>query len=185
MALQDIFQTVLHQARQTAESVQKDAEKEKEVLNEESAAAAKEGSKLLDERKEQALERLNLETNAMASRKVKIAHLNAKNAVIKVAMDKFYDHLVNLPEAEYKKVLTTVVGSLSLSGKGKAIAPKNRTTVTATVLPSGYEVVAGDVAGGLLIEDDGAVIDSSFKNLIFSEFKADLESFFAGELDLF
>ena len=68
---------------------------------------------------------------------------------------------------------------------GKVLAPVNRVEVTKKYVPSDFEVSSSDkVEGGFIFQSGRMEVDNSFRNLILSEYRSDLTTYFAEQLKL-
>lgn len=183
MALQDILQKILEEATSEIKALDDTLTEDKKQFRIEADKETALALELIAGKKADALASVETKTNAVARRDVKTAIQQARRNVISSAMEQFHNHLVALPDAEYQKVLEKLMDSLS--GEGTLFVPKARVELTKKVAPKGFSVeVSEDISGGFLAKLPKAEVDCSFYSLVFSEFKNEIESFFAQKLNL-
>lgn len=183
MALQDILQKILDEASAEVVRIEEETRNEEQVLEAESAETLASEQAELVEKQTTAAETLERKTSTMARRETKKQILAAKHAVISNALDKFVAHLENLKDDAYGKLIEKLCSQLT--GTGKLLAPKKRVAITKKFAPKGFDVVECDtVTGGFLVKLPTAEIDNSFTNLVHSEFRNEVEEFFAQKLNL-
>jgi vacuolar-type H+-ATPase subunit E/Vma4 len=184
MALKDILQKILDEASVEVSRIEDELKDEKKKLDAESKELEVQEMKLVDEKKSSALESLDRKTAAMARRETKKLLLSAKHTVMTAALEKFHEHLCELDDGAYGKILEKLFAKVS-DVDGKILAPKNRVDITKKFAPSGADVVADDsVVGGFVMQSATAEVDNSFQNLVYSEFRNEVEIFFAQKLGL-
>jgi vacuolar-type H+-ATPase subunit E/Vma4 len=183
MALQDILQKILDEAVNEVKILDDELLEEKKQLKVESGKETAAVLATLAEKKEDALRAVVVKTNAIARRDVKTRIQQARRNVISVAMEKFHEHLVKLPDANYQQIVEKLIAPLT--GKGILLVPKARVEITKKIAPKGFTVEASDdIEGGFLAKLSSAEVDCSFRSLVFSEFRNEVESFFAQKLNL-
>ncbi|PID70353.1 hypothetical protein CSB37_03130 [bacterium DOLZORAL124_38_8] len=182
MALQDILKKVLEEASKKVSAIELETKEEISLIQSQIEALEKEE---LDALKEEHAARLlsvkeNSETNSR--RKQKQIELAAKCSVLESALDSFYAYLVELSDNEYESILKVLASGIE--GSGKVLVPANRLAVTKNVL-NGFEIEeSSDIKGGFIFKGDSLSVDNSFKNIVYSEYKTAIESFFAPKLGL-
>lgn len=183
MALQDILQKILDEAGNEIKKLDDELIEDKKQIKVEADKKTAASLEALAEKKAEALVSIETKTNAMARRDVKSGIQQSRRTVISEAMGKFHEHLVALPDAEYQQVLEKLVAPLT--GEGTLFVPKARIDLTKKIAPKGFSVEASaDVAGGFLAKLPTAEVDCSFYSLVFSEYRNEIESFFAQKLNL-
>jgi len=184
MALQDILQKILDEAAAEVVRIEDETRNEEQVLEAESVEILAREQAALEAKEAAALKTVERKTSTMARREIKKQILAAKHAVISDALDKFVAHLENLGDDAYGKFIEKLCEGLA-GGTGKLLAPKARVAVTKKFAPKGFDVVESDtVTGGFLAQLPTAEIDNSFTNLVRSEFRNEIEEFFAQKLKL-
>lgn len=183
MALQDILQKILDEAAVEAKKIDDSLAVEKKELKSE---ADKQTAELLEEqasKKADALNSIEAKTNAMARRDAKSRQQEARRNVITEAMEKFLEHLVALSDDQYAQVLEKLFAPIT--GEGTVFVPKARVAVTKKVAPKSFSVEeTEDIKGGFIAKMANAEVDCSFESLVFSEYRNEIESFFAQKLNL-
>jgi vacuolar-type H+-ATPase subunit E/Vma4 len=183
MALQDILQKILEEAESEIKALDEALVEEKKQLHVEAEKEAALALNSIAQKKADALASVEKKTNAIARRDVKTVIQQARRSVISSAMEQFHDHLVSLPDAQYQAVLEKLIAPLS--GEGVLFVPKARMELTKKLAPKNFTVEVSDaVAGGFLAKLPKAEVDCSFHSLVFSEFRNEIESFFAQKLNL-
>lgn len=183
MALQDILQKILEEVASEIKALDEALEKEKKQLRTEADKNTTLALEAIAKKKADALSSIEKKTNAVARRDVKTLLQQARRSVISKAMEQFHAHLVALPDAEYQKVLEKLMAPLS--GEGTLFVPKNRLDLTKKVAPTTFSIeISDNIEGGFLAKLPKSEIDCSFKSLVFSEFRNEIESFFAQKLNL-
>ncbi len=183
MALQDILQKILDEAAVEVKNINTALEDEKKQLKLEIDKQTALQQEDLEKKKNEALTAIETKTNAMARRDVKSLQQEARRKVITTAMEKFLTHLIELPAAEYQLILEKLM--IPLSGEGVLLVPSSRVEITKKVAPKGFTVEASqDISGGFLAKLPTAEVDCSFRGIVFSEFRNEVESFFAQKLNL-
>lgn len=185
MALTDIIQTLLEQAQQNAAKITAQIETDKKNIKAQYDADEKTVMAEIDAKKTDGQVRLNRETQALVAKEKRKFALDAKSRIMKKSLELFYESLVNLSDADYKTLLSALIAHMQLRGTGVVYAPAKRLALTSEVLPSGFQAQASDeLTGGIIIEQGKAQIDARFKNLVYSQFKTEIEAFFAQKLNL-
>ena len=183
MALQDILQKILDEAAAEVKNIEASTIEDKKQLKSE---ADEQTATLLDElkaKKAEALGSIEAKTNAMARRDAKSRLQEARRNVITMAMEKFLEHLVALPNDQYSQVLEKLFAPIS--GQGTIYAPKAHMAVTKKAAPKGFSVQeTEDIKGGFIIKFANSEVDCSFESIVFSEYRNEIESFFAQKLNL-
>jgi len=135
-------------------------------------------------KKNSARKTLDQKTAAMARRETKKQLLEAKHVVITTALKKLYEHLCKLDDAEYGKILEKLFAKIS-NTEGKLLVPKNRATITSKFAPKNLEIVEdSSISGGFVLQSKTTEVDNSFQNLVYSEFRNEVEISFAQKLGL-
>ncbi|MCF7846633.1 MAG: V-type ATP synthase subunit E [Candidatus Gracilibacteria bacterium] len=184
MALQDILHKILDEAAEEVKRIEQETQNEKKTLEQESKAQEVQEKKEVEARKVSAIESLERKTEAMARREAKKQLLGAKHRIITTAMEKFHSHFCGLKEDAYGEILKQLFAKVE-NKKGIVLAPKDRVELTKKHAPSALEVRADDaVKGGFVVQYGTSEVDNSFHNLVYSEFRNDVETFFAQKLGL-
>ena len=185
MALTDIIQQLLEKAQHEAENIASQTQTLKNEIKSTYEAEKKNILAEIDEKKNLDQARITRETNATISKEKRKHTLAAKSKIMKQSLEFFYNSLINLNDKDYKELMQTLVTQMNLSGSGIFHVPSKRIAVTSEFVPKGFQVQASDeLKGGAMIQQGNAHIDVRFFNLVYSEFKTEIESFFAKKLDL-
>lgn len=183
MALQDILQKILEEVTSEIKTLDTALLEEKKQLRKESDKKTTLSLAAIAQKKSDALSSIEKKTNAVARRDVKTKLQQTRRSIISTAMEQFHDHLVALPDAQYQEILEKLIKPLS--GGGVLFVPKKRIEITKKVAPKGFSVETSEnIVGGFLAKLPKAEADCSFHSLIFSEFRNEIESFFAQKLNL-
>lgn len=181
MSLQDILKKILDQAAVEIKAIEKEtAEKKKELEAQSSEIEATEMAQL-EERTAEALESVTTKAESMARREKakKISHV--KKDLVHEAMEKFVEHLNKLDDKTYEGILAALVDQID-EKSGTLEVPKGKSGL---VQSSKFQVSeAADVSGGFRFKNDRVVIDNTFESLVFSQFRSELEIYFAEQLKL-
>jgi len=131
-----------------------------------------------------AVETLESKTRTMARREHSRKLLTAKQELLEEALAKLKAHLEQLDDVAYGAMLDKLFAPLG-DASGKIFAPKARLEVTRKHAPKNCEVLEDEsLSGGFRAQVDGAEIDNSFDNLLFSEHKSALVTYLADSLNL-
>ncbi len=183
MALQDILQKILDEAAGEVKNLEAAMDGEKKQLKSEADEQTATQLEGLAAKKADALGSIETKTNAMARRDSKSRQQEARRNVITMAMEKFLEHLVALSDDQYSQELEPVVAPIP--AQGTSCAPQARVAITKKVAPKGFSVEATeDIKGGFIAKFAKAEVDCSFESVVFSEFRNEIESFFAQKLNL-
>jgi len=174
MALEDIIQKILEDARAEASAIRLEGEanfikKEKEYLAELEAyraelRAKKEAAEEIIARKQASAERRHNKAQSLAS----------KNATIDAVLESVHASLVKLPDNEYVTILKSLFSKYNFTA-GIYLVPELRADITKPLLPEGAKMtVVSSITGGFIYKGQECEIDNSFKNLLFKEWKEEL-----------
>jgi len=184
MALQDILQKIIKEAEQQVAEMKKGFAGETAQVEAEFAKKAEQQASELEAKKQSTLEKLTHESATMARRKSKQLLVAAKHDIIAQALQQLLNHLNDLGDADYEALLKKLFAHVDLSA-GTILTSDKRIAVTKKVAPSGFEIKAdAAIEGGFIIAGKGVEIDNTFQNIVLSEFRQQLESFFADKLEL-
>lgn len=184
MALQDILQKILDEAAEEVKRIEQETKDEQKKLEQESKKKEVAEKKNVEARKAFAIESLERKTEAMARREAKKQLLGAKHRIVIAAMNKFHDHLCGLKDEAYGAIFKQLFSKVE-NKKGTVLVSKDRAELIKKHVPSSLEVKADDsVKGGFVVHYCTSEVDNSFYNLVYSEFRNDVETFFAQKLGL-
>ena len=183
MALQDILKKVLADAAKKVSLIELEekaeiADIQKQIKTSESEALADLGNQHAE-----TMSLIEAEAISSARREQKKFQLSAKCSILESSLDAFYNHLLEVSDADYEKIITALFAKISESGT--VLVPKKRLEITKKAAPKNMVVESTDeIAGGFILKTDAMSIDNSFKNVVYSEFKTEIEGFFARKLEL-
>ncbi|MCF7830481.1 V-type ATP synthase subunit E [Candidatus Gracilibacteria bacterium] len=184
MALQDILKKIIDEAGVEIKKIEADLEEKKAKLVANSANIEKAELESLDTKTKNALESVETKTRSMARQENSKELLRTKQVLINDALDSFLVMLEGLDDKMYGQLLEKLFES-SRATSGKVFAPPKRLEITSRIAPPGFDVVAkNDITGGFVLVTGASEIDNSFRNLVFSEFREALTSYFAEQLKL-
>lgn len=182
MALQDILKKILSEADGEIEQIVAASKKEETVLEKDSAEVEEAELKALDINTESALESIEKKTRSMARREKSKIVSKAKQAIIESLLDKLQSKLEATDDVTYEKILVKLFEKIS-DTEGTVKVCKKRMDTTKKVAPKSVKIeVDESVAGGFVFQSATGIIDNSFKSLIHSEFRSELEIYFADQL---
>lgn len=184
MALQDILSKILEEADKEIAKINQDFEAKKSVLEKEMATEEKAELSALNEKTKEALNSVEEKTRSMARRENAKSVLISKRDLIKESLEAFLRSLEAAPDDLYGKIIEKLFSQLSFE-KGELVVPEKREALMKKIMPQGFSLkTSKEVRGGFIAHGKGATVDNSFKNLVFSEFRNELEIYFANQLKL-
>ena len=183
MALQDILKKILEASEKEATEIQVKNEQDKKDLVKKIKASEEASLEGLSVKTTEALELIDIKIQSMARRENKKQVLEAKRNLVAKALELLLESLESADDVLYGDVLTKLFAGISETS-GKIVAPKDRLALTQKLAPKGFEVETGDLTGGFILKTDQAEIDNTFKVLVYSEFRPELEMYFAENLKL-
>ena len=183
MALADIAQKILAEIDAQVKVLEKDFTAKKSILDTDLVAKEKAALAELSDKTDKALADVEHKIAAMARQENKKSLLQARRNVLDKAMETFLEALENgdkaTKEAVYKKLLSEVnatEGHIHVAASDEAIV---------TPLVKNLKVMANkDITGGFILHTGGAEVDNTFKNLVYSVYRDELEMYFADQLKL-
>lgn len=182
MALQDILQKIIDEANSEADRVRADLKVEQKKLEDQAKAEERAEIDSLKEKAKASLASVERKTDAMVRRENQRLLLQAKHAVISGALEKLWEHLCGLSDDKYSEILKVLLSKVTATS-GTIIAPKSKLELTKKLAPNGFEVIGSDeIKGGAIIRTNTSEIDNSFRTIVFSEFKVELEMVLAQKL---
>lgn len=182
MALQDILKKILLDADSEIETILAAAKKEEAVLDKASKKIEASELEALNNNTKSALDSIEKKTLSMARREKSKVVSNAKQLVISSLLDKFQEKLENADDSVYEKIITKLFAKITDS-EGTVTVCKKRMAVTEKVAPKSVKIEVDEyVAGGFIFQSATGKIDNSFKSLVRSEFRSQLEIYFADQL---
>ena len=186
MSLQDILKKIIDDSQK----VIKEIEAEAEVAKKETVARYKKKEEAalvdLDQKTQKAVASVDDKIRLMARRESAKLQLEAKQEVIQKALEGLLEKLENADEALYKKVLAQLFAKIA-EKEGQVLTSPKRVDVTKSCLPGGLQIeVVGDdsIKGGFVFRGKQSEIDNTFRELVFSEFRSELTTYFAEQLRL-
>jgi vacuolar-type H+-ATPase subunit E/Vma4 len=184
MTLRDILQKILDEAKKEISQLEKEFEINKADLKKESDRIEKEEIAVVRQKATTASDSVEKKTRQMARRENAKTLLEAKQKLIKLAMESLASSLEKCDDNYYSEILKKCFQNMPMKS-GTIFTAPSRVSITQKFIPSGFEIQATDeIAGGFIARSGKAEIDCSFKNLIFSEFSDELRAYFAENLKL-
>jgi len=183
MALADIAQKILAEIDAQVKVLEKEFDKKKKDLDTQFTETEKTSLAALGDKTDKALSDVEHKIAAMARQENKKALLQARRSVLDQAMEAFLSALEsadkNTKEGIYKKLLGAVdtdKGDISVAAQDEALVSS---------LATGFTVKAdNNLKGGFVLHANGAEIDNTFHNLVYSVYRDELEMYFADQLKL-
>ena len=184
MAIDDILQKILAEAAAVVSDIEKETKVKILDLEKESKKLEEEDRENLKQKKAKAIKTLSDKATAIARQNEKKQLLLAKHEIVKQAKENFCEYLCNLPDSKYSLFISKLMKATHIDS-GKVFVPKNRLELSQSIITEKFDIVASEkIKGGFVLRTATAEIDNSFQNLIFSEFRNDLEEFFAKKFKL-
>ena len=170
MALSDILQKILEEAKKEIEQTEKESAEKIKVLEKE---YQKKEFEKEQEIKESMIKKKN-EVDKKMETLVKMEERNEmlvmKQSVLDKVFEKALEKLVSLQDAEYKKVLICFLEKLSKEDEGTIIAAKDRKPITESALhDTGHTLKVreeGNFKGGFVYQSEKIEINSTFENVL-------------------
>jgi vacuolar-type H+-ATPase subunit E/Vma4 len=183
MSLQDIIKKILADTQGDLQAIETEAGDKKQALDKAYAEKQALDKKELEVKAATALKSVDDKTASMARRENSKAIQLAKRELLDQALAKFLDSLISADDKAYTEVCEKLVKTLPFT-KGTMMVPKGKETLMQK-LAVGFDIKAtADIKGGFIAASDGSEIDNSFENLVQSEYRSDLEMYFADQLKL-
>jgi len=180
MALADIAQKILAEIDSQIKTLEKDFEAQKKTLAGTYAEKEKTALKDLTGKTDKALKDVEQKISAMARQENKKALLQARRNILDQAMETF---LKALEGSEKKAIYEKLVAGLGTE-KGTLTCASSDESVLKS-LAKGFEVKTDkNITGGFIVHADGAEIDNTFQNLVYSVYRDELEMYFTDQLKL-
>lgn len=184
MALSDILQKILDSASAEVSAIEAEREEHKQKMSHQSMARMKIRAVEIEAHGAQVLSQIETKIEALARREISKSMQSSKQAVVQAAREAFYNHLIGLDDAAYGKIIALLFEPLK-DKTATIIVPSNRLAITKKYAPKYCEIKSSDdIQGGFIFVFKGGEVNNSFHNLVFSQMKEDLTSFFAQSLHL-
>ena len=184
MALQDILKKILDDNAEDLKILQSEAEQQKQEIEKQFDTEEQKALQDLVEKENSAHETLKNKIDSMARRENSRAMLASKQTLIETALKLLEERLVNSPDDVYKNILKALFAKMDIS-EGTIYAPKSRIDLTRSCAPKSFKVAPDEsITSGFFVRSNSLEIDNSFHNLIFSEYRSELSSYFAEQLKL-
>lgn len=179
MALSDLVAKILDEAKKEVVKIEADTAGRIEALETEGEMRIQkrnaEFEKNIQEKKELMLKKVVTLGNMQRRNLI----LQTKQEMIETILDKIVDALVNLPNAEYEKMIATLFkksgqleGAVFLPAKGKENQTINGMKQTKFAYKQG---ASQEIKGGFLLVSDKVEIDNSLDSLVKKELRPQLE----------
>ncbi len=186
MSLQDILKKIFDESQKQVALIEAETQKKKEALVEEYEKKASEELAVLDVKAEKAQSDVEAKVAMMARRENARALLASKQKVIDEGLEMLVTHLEGVKDEVYVQLLKKLFASLGTS-EGTVFVPAKRLGVSKETAPKGMEVEAKDgIEGGFvfLSADKKEEVDSTFRNLVLSEYRSLFTTYLAEQLKL-
>lgn len=183
MALQDILKKILLDAETEVAEITSDLEKKKKVMEAESKVIEAQELQSLEAKTASALSSIEEKTSSMARRENARMLLESKQEVIKALLTKFQSTLEELSEKDYSAVITKLISDIT-DTEGIIVTPSSRLVSIKAATPAGMTIETDEsIKGGFIFKSKtGGEVDNSFASLVHSEFRSNLEMYFAEQL---
>ena len=183
MALQDILKKILQEADVSIESLQAELQNQKAELDKASTAQEAQEAADLKDKTEKALASIETKTTSMARRENNQRLLTVKRDLIARCLEAFLASLEEADDATYQSVLKALFAKVNATGT--ALVPESRLKASEAVAPKGVTVKADkDIKGGFILKTDHSEINNTFHELVYAEYRSELEMYFANQLKL-
>ena len=183
MALKDILNKIQSIADQEIEKLQHDFEKQELAIIAKYEKETAQELEILEEKTKLAEAAVDKKVATMAHRDCKQSLLKTKRNLLDKALIAFADSIVAMPEAEKIKIYKKLAENIN-STEGTVIVAKGESSILENIFGKDLKIEEGDIKGGFIVRADGAETDCSLENLLNSEYKNDLEMYFADLLKL-
>lgn len=173
MALKEITEHILKDAKTKAAEIRKEAEERaSEILNEAAGRAEEEGKRILSNAQRRAAEEKK-RLIAMAKLEARNMILSAKQNKIQAVFDRVLRSVVELPEKEYLEIFRSMLTKAATGGEEVIVNERDRKHITPEFLsqidPSlGLSPEARDISGGFVLKSGRIETNSSFEVLLSS-----------------
>jgi vacuolar-type H+-ATPase subunit E/Vma4 len=184
MALQDILNKILETAAQEVRDINLSLETEQKKLSEKIKKLEMAEFADFNLKSKEVLALVSIKTDSMARRENKRRLLEAKRRLIEKSLNVFLRSLEKADDELYAKILDKLFEKVDVKN-GTIFVPENRVDITTKKVSKNFIVKSdASILGGFIIKNKQVTIDNTFKNLVKSEFKNELEIYFANQLKL-
>ena len=183
MSLQDIIKKIQADAQSEVEKIQAGLEQQKKTAEGQAAEAEQESLQVLKEKTNRALKSVDEKTLSMARRENRRLKLATKRRILDGVMQSLLQSLEGADEATYKNLMQALLEKLPF-GKGTLHVPEQKVEVMKGLAKEFLVQADKDVSSGFILKHQGVEVDNSFENLIFSEYRSELEIYFIDQLKL-
>ncbi len=183
MSLQDIIKKILADTQGDLQAIDAETTEKKQALDVAYAEKQALDKKELSAKADAALKSVDEKTASMARRENAKALQQAKRDLLDQALVKFLDSLLNADDKLYTEICEKLVKGLPFN-KGTMTVPKAKEALMKG-LAADFEIkTTDDFKGGFVASHEASEIDSSFENLVHSEYRSELEMYLADQLKL-
>ena len=186
MSLQDILKKITDDSQKVIKQIEAEAE----LMKKDIVAQYKEKEELahndLQEKTKKVVMSMDDKIRLVARRENSKRTLEVKQEIIQKALELLLESLETADDILYGKILKQLFKKVT-EKEGKVFVSPKRVDITRKCLPVGFnaDVVSDEeVKGGFIFRGKQIEIDNSFHELIFSEFRSDLTTYFAEQLRL-
>lgn len=188
MALQDLIKKIIAESEKEAQKIIDAALKSVEDIKAEALVVRKTEEEALEVKAQNAVTAVDAKIMTMARRENKNALQVAKRTILDKSMTQLLAAVSDLSEAENKALFVSLIKRLDLSNLDDAkfeVSAKNESALKDALGKSTAKVVVNEeVTSGFMVHIGSAIIDSTLKNLVFAEYKSELEIYIANQLKL-
>ena len=183
MSLQDILKKIAVNAQNEIDQTKSEVKAEKAKLEKASSEIEAQELKTLESKTSEALQSVDEKTASMARRENKQRMLMVKRQVLNQAMDQLLSQLEGADDDLCTEINTKLVKALPFTA-GELRVPASRVAMMKKIA-SGFEVVSDDsIKGGFVASHGGQEVDSTFANLVHSEYRSELEMHISHQLKI-
>lgn len=170
MALTDITDKIIAEARENANAIEEETRQEVERIQEETERRKQELKAASDQQLEREKQHRREQARARANQEKKRTIEQAKREHIERVYDDARDRLTQLETSEYTQLVTTLARELPVLENGTAWVPAERSQETLQALTDAGVNLATTttdrIQGGFIVETQKAEYDYSFESLI-------------------
>lgn len=179
MALSDILQKIIEEAKNRAKKIEKESKEEIKKIEKESAELIKQKEDEIDSNLEKKKEDIDRKMETLAKMEERNQLLSEKQDTINKVFSKAQEKLRQVEENKYKEILIKLFKKLPKIEKGEIIAAKDKKHITEQAIKDSglsYEVSSeGDFLGGFIFSTKTIEVNSVFENILLKDLKPKIE----------
>ncbi len=180
MSLQDILKKILDQAQAQVKEIEKETAEKKASLVAASSDIESKDLSDLEARTKGAFGSVDTKAQSMARRDTAKMLGGVKKDLVEKSLAALIVHLNGLGDEAYKKFISALLSQVD-EKDGVLEIPKGKKSLYDTSI----ELKEVDsVSGGFIFRNKTVTIDNTFESLVYSQFRSQLEIYFAEQLKL-